>query len=106
MNPRFIRVDSETSYKSAEIRTYFSDIRCKIEHTPPRDKHAGGIAERTVGLLTGKTNTAMMENMVAKSMWCWAMFKASQDLNFNYNQKIKTSPYHFVTVQHKYEISS
>ena len=99
-NPRFIRMDSETSYKSAEIRTYFSDIGYKIEHTPPRDKHAGGIAERTVGLLTGKTNTAMMENTAPKSMWCWAMFKASQDLNFNYNEKIKTSPYHFVTGQH------
>ena len=41
-------MDSETSYKSAEIRTYFSDIGYKIEHTPPRDKHAGGIVERTV----------------------------------------------------------
>ena len=47
--------------------------------------HAGGIAEWTVGLLTGKTNTAMMENMAPKSMWCWAMFRASQDLIFNYN---------------------
>ena len=28
------------------------------------------------------------------------MFKASQDLNFNYNEKIKTSPYHFVRGQH------
>ena len=88
-------MDSKTSYKSAEIRTFFSDIGYKIEHTSPRDKHAGGIAERTVGLLTGKTNTAMMEKMAPKSMWCWAMFKASQDLNFNYNEKIKTSPYHF-----------
>ena len=77
-----------------------SDIGYKIEHTPPRDKYAGGIAERTVGLPTGKTNTAMMENMASKSMWCWAMFKASQDLNFEYNEKIKTSPYHFVTGQH------
>ena len=93
-------MDSETSHKSAEIRSYFSDIGYKIEHMPPRDKHAGGIAERTVGLLTGKTNTAMMENMAPKSMWCWAMFKASQDLNFNYSEKIKTSPYHFVTGQH------
>ena len=93
-NSRFVRMDSEASYKSAEIRTFFSDSGYKIEHTPPRDKHAGGIAERTVGFLTGKTN------MAPKSMWCWAIFKASQDLNFNYNEKIKTSPYHFVTGQH------
>ena len=39
-----------------------------IEHTPPRDEHAGGIAEQTVGLLTGKTITAMMENMAPKSI--------------------------------------
>ena len=42
----------------------------------------------------------MMKNMAPKSMWCWAMLKASQDLNFNYNEKIKTSPYHFKTCQH------
>ena len=90
LNPRFFRMDSETSYKSAEIRTFFSDIGYKIEHTPPRDKHDGGLAKRTVGLITGKTNTAMMESMAPKSIWCWAMFKASQDLNFNYNEKINT----------------
>ena len=28
------------------------------------------------------------------------MCKASQDLNFNYNEKFKTSPYHFVTGHH------
>ena len=61
LNPRFVRMDSETPYKSAEIRTFFSDIGYKSKHTPSRDKHAGGIAERTVGLLTGKRNTAMME---------------------------------------------
>ena len=67
-DPSFIRMDSETSYKSAEIRIYISDIGYKIEHTPRGDKHAGGIAERTVGLLTGKTNRAMMENMAPKLM--------------------------------------
>ena len=96
MGRTFTRCSGWISYKSAEIRTYFSEIDYKIEHTPPRDKHAGGIVERAVGILTGKTNTSMIENMAPKSMWCWAMFKASQDLNFNYNEKIKTSPYHFV----------
>ena len=28
------------------------------------------------------------------------MFKATQDSNFNYNSKVDTSPYHFVTGQH------
>ena len=78
LNPRFVKMDSETSYKSAEIRTFFSDIGYKIEHTPPRDKHAGGLAERTVGLLTGKTNTAMMENMAPKLMWCWQCLRQAK----------------------------
>ena len=30
LNPRLVRMDSESFYKSAEIRTFFSDI----EHTP------------------------------------------------------------------------
>ena len=72
----------------------------KIEFTAPRDKHAGGIAERMVGLVTSKTNSAMLDNGVPPAYWNWAMFKATQDLNFNYNAKIKTSPYNFVTGQH------
>ena len=63
-------MDSETSYKSVETRTFFSDIGYKIEHKQPREKHVGVIAERKVRLLTGKTNTAMMEKMAPKSMWC------------------------------------
>ena len=43
---------------------------------------------------------SMMKNMAPDYMWCWAMFKATQDLNFNYDLKIDTSPYHFVTGQH------
>ena len=86
LNRRFIRMDSETSYKSAEIKT--SATRSSIR-----------LLETSM-LVTGKTNTAMMENMASKSMWCWAMFNASQDMNFNYNENIKTSPYHFVTGQH------
>ena len=53
-----------------------------------------------IGLVITKTNTSMMENMAHNYMWCWAMFKATQDSNFNYNSKIDTSPYIFVTGQH------
>ena len=84
-------MDSETSYKSANVLSFLAERGYQIEFTPPRDKHAGGIAERMVGLVTAKTNTSMMENMAPNYMWCWAMFKATQDLNFNYNSKIDTS---------------
>ena len=91
LNPRFIRMDSERSYKSANVLSFLAERGYQIVFTPPRDKHTGGIAERIA-----KTNTSMMENMAPNYMWCWAMFKATQELNFNYN----TSPYHFVTGQH------
>ena len=79
LNPRFILMDSETSHKSANVLSFLAERGYQIEFTPPRDKHAGGIAERMVGLVTAKTNTSMMENMASTYMWCWAMFKATQD---------------------------
>ena len=67
----------------------------KIERTP-----RGGIAERMVGVETAKTNSATIEYRNPQSFWCWAMFKATQDLNFSYCSKIEYSPYHFVTGHH------
>ena len=60
----------ETSYKSAEVVEFIAERSYQIEYTP----HAGGIAEHTVGHVTGKTHTSMMERI-----WCWAIFKAIQD---------------------------
>ena len=54
---RFIRLDSESSYKSIEFFTFADSIGYNLEYTPVRDKHAGGIAERAVGLIS---NIAMM----------------------------------------------
>ena len=42
----------------------------------------------------------MLDNGAPPAYWNWAMFKATQDLNFSHNAKIKTSPYNFVTGQH------
>ena len=68
-------MDSETSYKSANVLSFLAERGYQIDFTTPRDKHAGGIAERMVGLVTAKTNTFMMENMAPNYMSCWAMFK-------------------------------
>ena len=97
LNPRFIRMDSEAMYTSEDVLEFVAQRGYKIEFAAPRDKHAGGIAERMVGLVTSKTNSAMLDNGAPSAYWNWAMFKATQDLNFNYNAKIKTSPYNFVT---------
>ena len=55
-------MDSETSYKSANVLSFLAERGYQIEFTSSRDKHAGGIAERMVGLVTAKTNMSMMEN--------------------------------------------
>ena len=99
-NPLYIRMDPETGYRSDTMLRFMADHGYKTELTPPRDKHAGGIAERMVGIVTAKTNNAMLENGAPPSFWCWAMFKTTQDFNFNYSKKIDTSPYNFITGHH------
>ena len=42
---RFIRVDPEKCYRSDEFIASASAFGYRIERTPPRDKHANGIAE-------------------------------------------------------------
>ena len=99
-NSRFLRMDSERCYQAKETLYFISSLGYKIESTPPRDKHAGGVAERTVGLVTSKTNTAMQFSKAPQSYWCWAMYKTTQDLNMSFNKKIMDSPYHFITGEH------
>ena len=53
-----------------------------------------------VGIVTAKINNAMLENGAPPSFWCWAMFKTTQDFNFNYSKKIDTSPYNFIAGHH------
>ena len=52
LNPRFIRMDSEAAYTSEDVLEFVAQGGYKIEFTAPRDKQAGGIAERMVGLVT------------------------------------------------------
>ena len=67
---RFIRLDSESNYRSEEFLAFTSSIGYNLERTPVRDKHANGEAERTVGLISAKTNVAMMApNAIAKSQY-------------------------------------
>ena len=99
---RFIRVDPELNYQSQKFLQFCSDRGYQIERTPPRDKHAGGIAERTVGLITLKTNVAMLASTprVPQKYWDYAMEYACITQGFAYNSVINTSPYHFLTGRH------
>jgi len=101
-NDRFIRLDAETSYRSAEFQEMAFQYGYRLEHTPPRDKHAGGIAERTVGLITLKANVAMRAPTppVPISFWDSAMTYACQTQSFCLSSVLGTSPYNFLTGQH------
>lgn len=99
---RFIRIDPESNYNSQAFLKCLSDFGYSIERTPPRDKHANGVAERSVGLITAKTNTAMLAPTptVPNKFWDLAMAYACRTQSFNYNKRLNDSPYHYVYGQH------
>jgi hypothetical protein len=99
---RFIRLDPEANYRSTDFLAWAHSYGYKLEHTPPRDKHAGGIAERAVGVISMKTNTAMLTPIppVPKIFWDLAMTYTCVTQSFCYNVVIGTSPYNLITKTH------
>ena len=91
---RFIRLDAESNYRSADFLTFTSKLGYKLERTPVRDKHAGGVAERAVGLVSAKTIIAMMtpNPQVPGIFWDYAMTYAYDTLSYNFSSVIGTSP--------------
>ena len=100
--PRFVRVDPESNYNSELFLSLLNEYSYIVERTPPRDKHANGIAERAVGVIATKTNVAMLAPTpnVPPKYWCLAMSYACTTQSFNYAPRIDDSPYHFTTGQH------
>jgi hypothetical protein len=100
-SPRFIRVDPERNYLSDDFRDCMYTFGYRIEKTAPRDKHAGGVAERTVGSVTAKANVALLAPTppVPSRYWDTALAYACATQSFNLNKKIGTSPYTFITGQ-------
>lgn len=96
---RFIRLDTESNYRSIEFLKVTSSLGYKLERTPVRDKHAGGIAERAVGLVSAKTNIAMRtpDPHVPQKFCDYAMAYACDTLSYNYSSVIGTSPYMKIT---------
>ena len=98
---RFFRVDAESNYRSQDFTKFLADRFYIIEKTPSRDKHAGGVAERTVGIITEKTNVAMLTPVpnVPSKYWELAMTYAAITMGFNFSSAIGTSPYYYITGQ-------
>ena len=96
---RFIRVDSEKSYRSEEFTACASAFGYRIERTPARDKHANGIAERTVQTIETKTNIAMLAPTPPVPQKYWDLAMAYACVTHSYH-RINTSPYYFNTGSH------
>ena len=98
---RFIRLDPERNYRSNEFSGFVSSKGYQLERTPPRDKHAGGVAERAVGVIVAKTNVAMLspDNPVPQIYWDLAMTYACDTASYNFSKVIGTSPYMKITGQ-------
>ena len=99
---RFIRLDAEKSYRSVEFTKVIGSFGYRTEPTPPRDKHANGVAERTVGVIAAKCNTIMLAPSppVPSKFWDLAMSYVCTTMSFNYNSVIGTSPYNMLTKKH------
>ena len=99
---RFVRCDPEASYRSAEFIACLSTYGYAVEGTPARDKHANGIAERAVGLITAKANVALLAPTprAPQKFWDLAVQYACITHSFNYCSAIDDSPYHYITGQH------
>ena len=99
---RFFRLDPENNYRSDAFLQAASAYGYRIEATAPRDKHANGIAERSVGVIAVKTNIAMLnpDPSVPAKYWCLAMTYACDTHSFNYHSRYEDSPYHLITGRH------
>ena len=99
---RFIRADAEKSYRSAEFLQYLHNFGYRLEQTLPRDKHANGIAERAVGVLSMKCNITMqpLGMTVPQKFWDLAFEYTCITHAFKNHSAIKTSPYHLITGKH------
>ena len=100
---RKIKVDMETGYQSEDFKEYCHSLGYRIETSPTRDKHAHGVAERSVGNIVTKVNIAMMGNInnpCPKTYWPDAIQYACHCDGFGYKSKIGTSPYFYLTQRH------
>ena len=88
---RKIKVDMEAGYQSAEFREFCHTLGYQIESSPTRDKHAHGVAERSVGNIVTKANIAMLGNIThpcPQTFWPDAILYACHCDGFGYKNKI------------------
>ena len=90
---RFIRIDPERNYRSEVFLEVAASFGYRLERTPERDKHANGVAERTVGVIALKANIAMLNPFPFEpsKYWDLAMTDACDTHSSNPNSRIDDS---------------
>ena len=84
---------------SAEFREYCHTLGNSIESSSPRDKHAHGVTERSVGNIVAKANIAMLSNVTYPYPQAFSpdvKLYARHCDGFDYKSKIGTSPYFYI----------
>ena len=101
---RKIKVDMEAEYcQSAEFAEYCHSLSYRIKTSPTLDKHAHGIAERSVGNIVTKANVAMLGNInnpCPQQFWPDAIEYACHSDGSGFKNKIGTSPYFYMNQRH------
>jgi hypothetical protein len=82
-------LSASTPNATTTLRLFFS-LGYRLERTPERDKHANGVAERTVGVIAVKTNIAML----------YPFPSVPSKYSFDPNSRINDSPDHFIILRH------
>ena len=94
---RKIKVDMEAGYQSAEFAEYCHSLSYRIKTSSTRDKHAHGIAERSVGNIVNKATVAVnINNPCPQQFWPDAIEYACHSDGFGFKNKIGTSPYFYM----------
>ena len=60
-------MDMEAGYQSGDLREFCHTLGYRIESSSTRDKHAHGVAERSVGNIITKANIAMLGNITPQT---------------------------------------
>ena len=103
---RKIKVDMEAGYQSAEFAECCHSLSYRMETSPTRDKHAHGIAERSVGNIVTKANVAMLGNInypCPQKFWSDAIEYACHSDGLGFKNKIGTSPYFYMDQRHVHD---
>ena len=99
------KVDMEAGYQSEDFKQFCHSLEYRMNTSPTGDKHAHGVAERSLGNIVIKANIATMGNVnnpCPQTYWPDATQYVCHCDGLGYGSKVGTSPYFYLTRRHVY----